>query len=223
MQCTCICSGEAVILHTTWFGPENMAGDGKRMKGQTHRNTQRKAGIRWTMWNLMEWHQLHNVLLPQSAYYIQHRERYSLISCRAEQLASHSRKPVGNTTVRICREEAAVARFWTHRSVICKDLYLHTLSVFALRPEEGFANPQSPTPGQGFAILMGLSCWVLDMVPPVSNNTHPLRTSSTPYTLTQGFLNFPHTHTHKRQIENIVIFIMCFFNLFFFIFIMFLW
>lgn len=169
--------------------------------------TQRKAGIGWTMWNLMEWHQLHNILLPPSVYYIQYRERHPLNSYRAEQLASH-RKPVGNKAVRTSREGAAVARFWTHRSIICKNLHLHTLSVFALRPEEGFANPRSLTPGQGFAVPMGLRCWVLDMVPPVSNSIHPLRTLSTPYTLTQGFLNSPHTHTHKRQIVNIVIFTM---------------
>ena len=41
MQCTYIRSGETLILHPTWFSPENMAGDGKRMKGQTHRNREK--------------------------------------------------------------------------------------------------------------------------------------------------------------------------------------
>lgn len=64
-------------------------------------------------------------------------------------------------------EKAAIASICTHWSIFCKHSCLHTLSAFALRPEEGFVIPLSLTTHRALP-LAGSGTLVLDMADPMS-------------------------------------------------------
>lgn len=74
-----------------------------------YRHTYRKTGVRWAVWALLEWHQLHNNLMPQHVYYVQHRGEV-LASLNWDAVSGFSHQAKGS----------CAASFGTHWSIIAK-------------------------------------------------------------------------------------------------------